>query len=147
MFSCLSDDPMVQYKKKLQFLREVAKADKLKMKKLKQFQNVYRLRGKRSRPAIKQFGEALIDYLDFLMANAPIVRAHLDWMEKRKLPIKVRVSILLAGGKTIAQRTKNASKGINDPRMYAKRKKNLEGRLEKRTPISPNEIRNLNHPL
>ena len=145
--SCFSADPHEEAKKKYRYLREVSKEDKRRMKRLKSKQSIYRLRGKRSRVAQNDFGNELIEYLTFLIEESPKVREHLGWFEKNKKRVKVKISPYLSGGRSISKRKQNESKGIFDPRMYVKRRKNIEGRLDKKTPISPNEIKNIKYPL
>lgn len=147
LLSCIAASPQAEAKKRMVYLREIAKEDKRRMKKLKHLANVYKLRGKRSRKALKDFTEGCITYLDFLMANTPVVRGHLSWLEQNKYPVNIRLSLYLTGGRNKGVREKNEAKGIYDPRMYKKRKKNLESRLKKKEPVSFNEIKNIKYPL
>jgi len=147
LISCLPDSPEVEAKKKLARLREIKKEDGTRMKRLKKAASLYKLRGKSSRTATKEFLEELISYLDFLIETAPGVRSDLNWFERNNLPASVRLSNYLAGGKSIIEREKNARKGIWDVRMYKKRKKNYEMRLKKKEAVSQRAIFNIKFPL
>lgn len=144
---CMPSKNKEGIKDRLNYLRQLKKEDDEKIRQVKKFELEYKSKGIKNKQANEQYIKELISYFDFLIKNAPEARTQLDWFEANKIPMNVRLSPQLAGGSSIQERRKNMDKAIWDYRMYAKRKKDLESRMKKKSPASPNELRNLQYPM